>query len=52
MEALLESYKEDWIQIVQPNDFKYGINDLGPKFIHVGDRCLERIDFTVKNKRG
>ncbi len=52
MEALIENYKEDWIQIVQPNDFKYGINDLGPKFIFVGTKCLQRTDFTIKNQKG
>lgn len=50
MDGILEKYRNQWIQLVEPVSFQYFEENIGNKFSQSTEGDLvERIDFKLKN---
>lgn len=50
MDSILEKYRAQWIQLVEPTPFVYSEESLGNRFSESTEHeLIERKDFTLKN---
>lgn len=53
MDSILETYREQWAPLIEPDDWKYSENEIMPTELDLEHgHSLKRIDFQVINPKG
>lgn len=53
MDSILETYRDQWAPLVEPDDWKYSDNEILPIEMELKKgHSLKRIDFQVTNPKG
>lgn len=52
MDTILESYRDEWAPLVEPDDWQYDMNELLPEaMVLKNSHTMKRIDFTLMNPK-
>lgn len=52
MDSILESYRDEWAPLVEPDDWLYDMNELMPVNMELRNgHSMRRIDFIVMNPK-
>lgn len=53
MDSVMDSFKDEWKALIEPDDHKYAPGEIGPQETVLPDKTrVKREDFFVFNKKG